>query len=118
MTAPVHAIPNAWPLLMRMETALAYLDNMDERTFKKICPVRPVDLGANVLRYARPDLDAWAAGLDHRLPKTQPAVNDMPAKSAPPIEELSAIDAMSSLDKVRARIERTRNVGKRNAHKG
>jgi len=112
MTAPVHATPNAWPLLMRMETALAYLDNMDERTFKKICPVQPLDLGANVLRYHRMDLDAWAAGVDHRLPKSAAIVNDVPAKSAPPVEELSATATMSSLDRVRARIEKDKTCRK------
>ncbi|ESQ90098.1 hypothetical protein ABAC460_10040 [Asticcacaulis sp. AC460] len=80
----LHPIPEAWPMLMTIDQACAYLGGMDGRTFHKICPVFPVDIGANIVRYRRADLDTWASGLRPRLNSTAPAVND----SAPAAETM------------------------------
>lgn len=62
-------IPPAWPLLLTREQLCAYLGGLSWGTLSKVLPVAPLDLGANVLRYSRPQIDAWAAGLPPRLPK-------------------------------------------------
>lgn len=66
-----HAVPDAWPLLLSREQLCAYLGGMDERTLVKILPVQPLDIGANLLRYHRPQIDAWVNTLGPRLPKTK-----------------------------------------------
>lgn len=62
-------IPQAWPLLLTREQLCAYLGGLSWGTLSKILPVAPLDLGANVLRYSRPQIDTWAASLPPRLPK-------------------------------------------------
>ena len=64
-----HEVPQAWPLLLTREQLCAYLGGLSWGTLTKILPVAPLDLGANVLRYSRPQVDAWAATLPPRLPK-------------------------------------------------
>lgn len=59
----------AWPLLLTREQLCAYLGGLSWSTLAKVLPVAPLDLGANVLRYSRPEIDAWAASLPPRLPK-------------------------------------------------
>lgn len=59
----------AWPLLLTREQLCAYLGGLSWPTLAKVLPVAPLDLGANVLRYSRPEIDAWAASLPPRLPK-------------------------------------------------
>lgn len=68
MTTP-HAVPEAWPQLLSREQLCAYLGGLSWDTIKKVLPVAPLDLGANVYRYARPEVDAWIARLPPRLPK-------------------------------------------------
>lgn len=71
-------IPDAWPALMTREMACAYT-LVCPATFAKICPVAPLDLGANVLRWSRSDLDVWIANSRRRLPSAQ-----KPGQDAPP----------------------------------
>lgn len=59
----------AWPLLLSRDQLCAYLGGLSWPTLAKVLPVAPLDLGANVLRYSRPEIDAWAASLPPRLPK-------------------------------------------------
>jgi hypothetical protein len=59
-------IPDAWPALMTREQVCAYL-SIGAATFAKICPVAPLDLGANVLRWSRVQIDAWVAKVPPRL---------------------------------------------------
>jgi hypothetical protein len=59
-------IPEAWPALLSREQLCAYAGGISDATLRKVCPVRPVDLGANVLRYRRAEADAWLASLPHR----------------------------------------------------
>jgi hypothetical protein len=66
--APANHIP-AWPMLLTRQQACMFLGGIAEGTFLKVCPVRPVEIGANVVRYRRPDLEAWVDGLEHRLPR-------------------------------------------------
>ena len=62
-------IPEAWPLLLTREQLCAYLGGLSWATLTKVLTVAPLDLGANVLRYSRPQVDAWAASLPPRLPR-------------------------------------------------
>jgi hypothetical protein len=59
-------IPEAWPALLSREQLCAYAGGISDATLRKICPVAAVDLGANVLKYRRAEVDAWLAGLPHR----------------------------------------------------
>ncbi|EGF93068.1 hypothetical protein ABI_15080 [Asticcacaulis biprosthecium C19] len=89
-------------MLMTLEQACAYLGGMDDRTFRKVCPVQPVEMAANLLRYRRPDIDDWTATLTPRLKTPTPAVND----SVPTDEttlETPEIRRESSIERVKAR---------------
>lgn len=103
---PRH-IPDAWPALLSREQLCAYV-GIGWATLIKICPVRAVDLGANLLRYNRAQIDAWLNSLPARPVRReddalQPAAggaNDEALR----IEALSQPDqATSAVDKVRAR---------------
>ena len=61
-------IPDAWPALLSRDQLCAYLGGICDATLRKVCPVPAVDLGANVLKYRRGEIDAWLARLGHRLP--------------------------------------------------
>ena len=80
-----------------------------EATLIRICPVRPRDLGANVVRYDRRQIDAWVEGLPPRLmdqrsralPTEASASQDAPPPS-PAADEIED-RAAASLARVRAR---------------
>lgn len=76
-------IPDAWPALMTREQACAYL-GVGLATFSKICPVCPLDLGANVLRWPKAGLDAWIAKVPPRLISSQKAAQDAPPTAPEP----------------------------------
>jgi hypothetical protein len=59
-------IPEAWPALLSREQLCAYAGGISDATLRKVCPVAAVDLGANVLKYRRAEVDAWLASLPHR----------------------------------------------------
>lgn len=89
-------IPEAWPGLMNREQLRAYLGGICDATLRKVCPVAPIDLGANVLRYRKADVDRW---LDAR-PQRSLRVVEEPAQDAPP----AANDRqMSAVERARAR---------------
>ena len=108
MMADRGNIPEAWPLLMTIDQVRAYLGGIDTRTMRKILPVQPLALGANVTRYSRREIDAWAATLRPKLPKAGESVN----VNADQEQDAPAIDAMETaedrrqamLDRVRARV--------------
>lgn len=87
-----HAgVPEAWPALLTREQLCAYLGGMSDPTVRKVCPVAAVDLGANVLRYRRSEIDEWLERLHSRglrvVPEGEqdapPAANDVPAGLTP-----------------------------------
>jgi hypothetical protein len=63
-------IPDAWPLLLSREQVCAYL-GISPDTFSKVCPVPPVDMGAQVVRYHRWQIEAWANALPPRSKPSQ-----------------------------------------------
>ena len=105
---PSSAVPDAWPLLMRLGVVLAYLGDISEDTFRKIYPVRPVDLGAGVTVWNRLQLDAWVGGMPPRLPKGGSAANDAAAAQPDPAI-LPAVEAGTGADERRSSaLERTK----------
>jgi hypothetical protein len=101
---PHARVPDAWPLFLTMDMLIAYLGgDINARTVRKICPVHPLDLGANKVRYHRLQIDAWADTLKPRLPKTQQPVND----DAPEVDDgpiTPEDNRMTALERVQARM--------------
>lgn len=94
-----HAgVPEAWPALLTREQLCAYLGGMSDPTVRKICPVAAVDLGANVLRYRRTEVDGWLAGLRHRGLRL-PTENEQDAPAA----ANDAAAGMTPAERARAR---------------
>lgn len=102
-----HAIPDAWPLLLTEQQLSAYLGGMDIRTIRKICPVSPLDMGRRVLRYRRPDIDAWVSTLSTRLPGSMSGDNTTPPPARE--EDVSKAAAYDPHAKARARLERDKS---------
>lgn len=99
-----RVIPDQWPLFLTKEQLCAYLGGMDERTLSKILPVQPLDLGANILRWHRQQVDEWAAGLAPRLPKSMKASNYVtPAPQPVDDEELGMTAAEIALKRAQKR---------------
>lgn len=100
------AIPEAWPLLLTREQLCAYL-GISADTLAKVCPIQPVELGANVVRYVRPQIDAWIGGLPPRLRQAQEKGQDPSPPAAPvvPIELAQTERRMTAVERARARAE-------------
>lgn len=105
---PRH-VPEAWPLLMSREQLCAYV-GVGAVTLAKVCPVRPVDLGANLVRYNRLQIDAWVASLPAkavlRLHDDAEGSQDAPSGEAPLIQdgaEAAQDRTVCALDRARAR---------------
>lgn len=87
---------DAWPALMTRELLAGYT-SISTHTLAKICPVSPLDIGANCVRFSRTDVDRWLATLSPRsLTKLQGEA--APSESLPVVDE-----AQAALDRVRAR---------------
>lgn len=63
-TAKPTAI-HGWPLLLTREQLCDYLQ-VSWSSLSKSCPVAPLELGVNVVRYSRLQIDEWIAGLPPR----------------------------------------------------
>lgn len=105
---PRH-IPEAWPALLSRDQLRAYVGGMSDETLSKVCPVAPVELGANLLRYPRDQVDRWVAGLQPRpgglrksppAPKVEPTEQDAPAGASD--------HAARALERIRARAKGSR----------
>lgn len=102
--APVRerqAVPEAWPTLLSREQLCAYVC-MPWSTISKVCPVAPVDLGLNVLRYSRQKIDEWVSNLPSRQERSAP--RDRQAGSTVEVAELEVVadQRMDALDRARA----------------
>lgn len=103
MTTP--GIPESWPLLLTKDQLCAYLGGLSWDTVRKIMPVAPLELGANVLRYRRPDVDAWVARCPQKAPRL-PEADGLPHGDAPAeTVELGDDRTVTSLDRVRRRTQ-------------
>ena len=99
---PRH-VPEAWPLLLSRDQLCAYI-GVSAETLVKVCPVAPVDLGANVVRYNRDHVDAWVAGLPPRLislRKSEEGGQD--ARPADEVPDPGEERTLSAVERVRAR---------------
>lgn len=109
-------IPEAWPLLMSQEQACAYL-GLSRHSFSRVCRVPPVDLGVRLLRWRRPDIDAWIAGLPTRLVGRHAGGDDV-AAAPPAAGEIPADERrFSAVEKARHRAQQSRGTSCR-ARKG
>ncbi len=91
----------AWPRLLSREQLCGYL-GVCPATLTKICPVPPVALGANVVRWNRVQIDAWLDALPPRLQKSAEPEQDAPPVDAPALYGR----ALSPVEKARARAVR------------
>ena len=86
-----HPIPEAWPLFLTKDQLRAYLGGMADETLAKVCPVAPLDLGANVLRWNRHQIDEWAATLRPRAPRllqdNEPRGQDAALEQPEPVDD-------------------------------
>ena len=64
VTAKPTAI-QGWPLLLTREQLCDYLQ-VSWSSLSKRCPVAPLELGVNVVRYSRLQIDDWIASLPPR----------------------------------------------------
>jgi len=103
---PRH-VPETWPALLSRDQLCAYV-GVAGATITRICPVRPLDMGANVVRYSRAQIDEWVATVPPRL-MVSDKQNDAngAAASARAQDQVEADVAESrtesALDRVRAR---------------
>lgn len=95
-----------WPLLLSRGELCEYL-GVSWRTLKNVLTVRPVDMGANVVRYNRDQIDAWVATLPPRLLASTKngAVNgEVGASTEDAVKSDTAESRVeAALDRVRAR---------------
>lgn len=98
-------IPEAWGALLTRPQACAYLA-ISEETFRRICPIPPVDLGNSLLRWNRAQLDTWVAGLPARLRREQERGQDAPPQPVP-VTEPADERRLSSIQRAKARAEAT-----------
>ena len=88
---------HGWPLMLSRSQLCVYL-GASWPTLKNVLTVRPVDMGANIVRYNREQIDQWAASL--------------PAKDAGLISEVaSPADQEMPIDTTAAALARARERG-------
>ena len=73
-------------------------------TLSRVCPVAPIDIGANLLRFSRAQIDAWVASLPARARKGRLAAIST-ANSQP---EADPDHRAAALARVRERASRSR----------
>lgn len=96
---PLSHLPS-WPRLLSLDDLCLYL-GVCARTCRKICPVPPLDLGVNLLRWDRLRIDEWvdSCPLRHRPDRNS---GDAPANSNDSAIERTA----NAVENVRARMKR------------
>ena len=103
-SSPPASVPAAWPLLLTKEQMSAYLA-LSWSTISKVCTVAPVDIGANVIRYNRLEVDEWVSGLPSKtIKRSAPAAGMLPQAADDDSQRRQA-----ALDKIRARTQRQRS---------
>lgn len=95
-----------WPLLLSRSELCEYL-GVSWRTLKNVLTVRPVDMGANVVRYNRDQIDEWVATLPPRLmasKKNDGVDGDAGTSTEDAVEsDIAESRVEAALDRVRAR---------------
>lgn len=100
VTAKPAAIQVWPPLLMTREQLCDYLQ-MSWSSVSKSCPVAPLDVGVNVVRYSRLQIEDWIASLPPRDKRGGQA--PVPAGSASPAPEEPDDPRLAALEMARAR---------------
>lgn len=96
-----------WPFMLNRAEVCEYL-GVSWRTLKNILTVRPVDMGANVVRYSRVQLEEWVATLPPRFLASENqnggADEEAGARGGETAEaEIAESRVEAALDRVRAR---------------
>lgn len=99
---PRH-VPETWPTLLSRDQLCAYL-GVSADTITRICPVRPLDLGANLVRYSRGQIDEWVATLPPRLMGAH-RLRSTTAATESGADDIAETRAEAALDRVRARAD-------------
>lgn len=94
--------PMAWPSLLTKEQLARYLE-MSWSTVIKVCPVAPIDVGANLIRYNRSQIDEWVSTLPARGPNGRLAVI---RRAGAPLDARPADRRLEALSRVSARAKR------------
>lgn len=94
---PRH-VPEAWPALLSREQLCSYI-GVSPTTLTRVCPVRPLDLGANLVRYSRAQIDEWVATIPPRLMAARRTEDGAVAV----LDEGSDSRGEAALERVRAR---------------
>lgn len=107
MTATAHPvgdprhIPEAWPRMLSRPQLSVYV-GLGWDTLSRVLTVSPRDMGANVLRYDRLEVDAWLSSLPPRLPKGQGRAQDE-VQADPPADEDLRPARDTAIERARAR---------------
>lgn len=101
VTAKPAAIQGWPPLLMTREQLCDYLQ-MSWSSVSKRCPVAPLDVGVNVVRYSRLQIEDWIASLPPR-DKRSGHEAPVPAGIANPAAEEPDDPRLAALEMARAR---------------
>lgn len=96
-----------WPAMLN-RTELCEYTGVSWRTLKNVLTVRPVDMGANVVRYSRVQVDEWVASLPPRLLSTKKQNDGADEDAGTHAEDTEGGPVLESrveaaLDRVRAR---------------
>lgn len=94
----------AWPALLSKTQLEAYV-GVSWATLLKICPVPPVDIGANLVRFSRAQIDEWLSSLPAKRKESAAAVHDT-AVSQVDIDRRSVALARVAERVSRARVRR------------
>jgi hypothetical protein len=65
-------------------------------SLSRICPVAPLALGVNLLRWRRADIDGWVSGLPSRLAETSAYVTEGSPPPRPNPSDLAGKERRSS----------------------
>lgn len=92
--APERDASGRWPLMLTRLELCEYL-GLSWRTLKKVLTVPPVDVGANVVRYSRDQIDVWVA--------TRPALGRQQVREEPVGDDDTGGAVAAALERARRR---------------
>lgn len=103
--AEPDAMLTAWPLLLNKQQLASYL-GMSGATLSKVCPVAPIDVGANLVRYSRAQIDEWVATLPARNAE---GLKDVLCRAEPAPDDATSDRRDAALSRIAVRIKRGRS---------
>lgn len=95
-----HPLPD-WPAMLSRTQLCLYL-GVSWATLKGVLTVRPVDMGASVIRYRRDQIDEWVRSRPQRAAK---ALGPTPEPQGPPAETPEQDARLLALARAKKRLE-------------